>query len=82
MKKSHTVGRQAFTLVELFVVAAVMCILVTIFLPQWVRQQRRHHYHVSCSNNLRQVGLAFRTWAIDNNDRFPMQVSVTNGWTR
>jgi len=36
---------------------------------------------INCANNLKQVGLAFRTWAIDNDGRFPMQVSVTNGGT-
>jgi hypothetical protein len=27
------------------------------------------------------VGLAFKTWALHNNDHFPMQVCVTNGGT-
>jgi prepilin-type processing-associated H-X9-DG protein len=30
---------------------------------------------------MKQIGLSFRSWAIDNNDHFPMQVSVTNGGT-
>lgn len=30
-------------------------------------------------NNLKQIGLAYRQWAIDNGEKFPMQVSVTNG---
>jgi hypothetical protein len=30
---------------------------------------------------MKQIGLAFRSWSIDNNDHFPMQVSVTNGGT-
>ena len=32
-----------------------------------------------CTNNLKQVGLAFRIWAGDHQDINPMQVSVTNG---
>jgi prepilin-type processing-associated H-X9-DG protein len=32
-------------------------------------------------NNLKQVGLSFRTWALDNSDKYPMQVAVTNGGT-
>jgi hypothetical protein len=32
-------------------------------------------------NNLKQVGLSFRIWALDNNDKYPMQVSVANGGT-
>jgi prepilin-type processing-associated H-X9-DG protein len=30
---------------------------------------------------LKQIGLAFRQWALDNDDKNPMQVSVTNGGT-
>jgi len=36
---------------------------------------------MSCVNNLKQVGLSFRQWALDNNDKNPMRVSVTNGGT-
>ena len=81
MKRPHAVGWQAFTLVELMVIVAVMCVLAALFLPQWVRQQRPYRSHISCFNNLKQVGLAFRIWAVDNKDQFPMQVSVTNGGT-
>jgi hypothetical protein len=35
-----------------------------------------------CSNNLKQVGLAFRMWANDHNDRFPMEVSSKDGGAR
>jgi prepilin-type processing-associated H-X9-DG protein len=34
---------------------------------------------INCTNNLKQVGLAFKTWALDNGDRFPMSVLATNG---
>ena len=42
-------------------------------------RNHRHHPGIRCSNNLKQVGLAFRSWAIDNNDKMPMSISVTNG---
>src|SRR6185436_19511036 len=32
-----------------------------------------------CANNLKQVGLAFKTWALDNGDRFPMLVPSSDG---
>jgi prepilin-type processing-associated H-X9-DG protein len=32
-------------------------------------------------NNLKQTGVAFRTWALDYGDKYPAQVSVTNGGT-
>ncbi len=34
---------------------------------------------VDCENILKQVGLAFRLCALDNYDKYPMQVSVRNG---
>ena len=70
----------AFTLVEVVVVVAVMAVLAAIFLPQWARQKRRVS-RLGCVNQLKQIGLAFRQWSIDYNDKFPMQVSVTNGGT-
>jgi hypothetical protein len=36
---------------------------------------------VNCANNMKQIGLAFRTWAIDNNDNFPFNVSTNKGGT-
>ena len=37
---------------------------------------------VNCVNNLKQIGLAFKTWAIDNNDQFPFNVGTNAGGTR
>jgi hypothetical protein len=36
---------------------------------------------VRCVNNLKQIGLAFRTWAIDNDGHFPFNVSTNAGGT-
>jgi len=35
----------------------------------------------SCQNNMRQVGLAFKVWALEHNDRFPFNVSTNSGGT-
>ena len=43
---------------------------------EWRRSSR-----LGCVNNLKQVGLAFRTWAIDNDGRFPFNVSTNTGGT-
>src|SRR5713101_1751498 len=71
---------RAFTLIELLVVVATLVIAVAFLLPALMRP-RRYATGMYCSNHLKQIGLSFRTWALDNNGRFPMQVSVTNGGT-
>jgi hypothetical protein len=32
-----------------------------------------------CQNNLRQIGLAFKVWALEHNDQFPFNVSTNQG---
>jgi hypothetical protein len=71
---------RALTIVELLLILASLGILAVVVLALLARSAARSP-HVNCYNNLKQVGLAFRTWAIDSNDRFPTQVSVTNGGT-
>src|SRR4051812_33693810 len=34
---------------------------------------------MSCVNNLKQIGIAYRVWEGDNNDKFPMSVSTNQG---
>jgi hypothetical protein len=41
----------------------------------------RRFSRVGCVNNLKQIGLSFRTWAIDNGDQFPFNVSTNAGGT-
>ena len=36
---------------------------------------------ISCRNNMIQIGLSFRTWAIDNDGKFPFNVSTNKGGT-
>jgi prepilin-type processing-associated H-X9-DG protein/prepilin-type N-terminal cleavage/methylation domain-containing protein len=81
MKPARNHSSRAFTLVELFICVAVLAVAAAIFLPTICRRPRYGPHLINCTNNLKQIGLAFRTWALDNNDKFPMQVSVTNGGT-
>jgi len=67
----------ALTLVEVLVVIAVLAVLVAMFLPALAKARRPSY--VSCIGTVKQIGLSFRVWADDHNEKFPMQVSVANG---
>jgi type II secretory pathway pseudopilin PulG len=80
MQSPRTKSTSAFTLIELLVTIACVLVTVAIFLPTLARSKARSS-RLGCTNCLKQIGLGFRTWALDNNDHFPMRVSITNGGT-
>jgi competence protein ComGC len=67
------------TLVDVIVIVLVVGVLAVILLPAILPHRMRSSKRATCSYNLKVVALAFRTWSIDNRDKYPMSATNRNG---
>ncbi len=76
-----SVGNQdsATALVAVPAVGGV-AVAAAMVLPALAKAKERAQ-SINCMNNMKQIGLAFRIWEGDNQDRFPFNVSTAKGGT-
>jgi len=73
--------KKGFTLIELLVVIAIIAILAAILFPVFA-QAREKARAISCTSNLKQMGLAIMQYQQDNDESFmwPQNLGTDQGW--
>src|SRR4051812_38078071 len=76
--KSNKNKERGLTLIELLAVTAAITLVVVLLLPAFI-QPPNGRWRMQCMSNLKEVGLAIRTFSNDHQDKFPWAVPKARG---
>jgi len=80
MKPAKLISRQdGLTVWEVVILVFVVSLLLALLLPALVPRRPRSGSRITCTRNLKQIGLALRIWSNDHAEKFPMAVSKNEG---
>lgn len=71
-------GIKGFTLTDLLIIIAIVGFLLWVLLPK-TTGNRVKATSITCTNNLKQIGIAHSIWAIDHQNKFPTELPVAYG---
>lgn len=75
MKPHHAKPRiGGFTIIEVLVCVVVLFILAILFISS-ANKDKGKSPRITCVSNLKQIGLAFRMWSNDHEEKFPWDVN-------
>lgn len=73
-KRGKYAGLAALTRVEILVIVGVLLLLAVIFIASMtLGEAKSYACQMACESNLKQIGIAFRTWEENYNDMYPMR---------
>jgi len=83
----HEVGEEyqrnttAYTVIDLLVFVALLAAFAAV-IGYTLAKQRARSSRITCTNNLKQIGLSFKQWGLNSYDSFQMRIPVAQGGTR
>jgi prepilin-type N-terminal cleavage/methylation domain-containing protein len=77
MKANEQRNCEAFTMIEMVMVILIIGLGIALVLPK-VQQAKMKTHRIRCAGHNQIIGTAYRVFANDNNDRYPLQAPTNS----